>query len=263
MKFFPQLLGLLLISLLASCTSHKKIAYLKDSDVYLAEESTSKLYDAQIMPKDLLTILVNSKEPDLASPYNLIVQTPISSQNRSIYSQPTIQTYLVDNEGNIEFPMLGKLHIGGMTKSQAEEFIVEKLKSSFKDAPIVTIRLVNYKVSVLGEVLRPGTFTVANEKINVFEALALAGDMTIWGRRENVKLIREDSSGKKYIAVLDLTKTDIIDSPYFYLQQNDVLYVEPNKAKAKNSDIGQSTTLIFSATSILISITNLLWNILK
>lgn len=235
-----------------------------DAEQFDSQTSKVELYDARIMPKDLLTILVNSKEPELAAPYNLTVQTPISiQQSRSTYSQPTIQTYLVDNNGDIDFPILGKLHLGGMTKSQAEAYIVDLLKDSFREPPIVTVRLVNYKVSVLGEVLRPGTFTVANEKINIFEALALAGDMTIWGRRENVKLLREDERGKKEIITLDLNKSDIINSPYFYLQQNDVIYVEPNKAKAKNSDIGQSTTLIFSATSILISITNLLWNIIK
>jgi polysaccharide export outer membrane protein len=118
--------------------------------------------------------------------------------------------------------------------------------------------MTNYKISVLGEVARPGVFTINNEKVNIFEALALAGDLTIWGMRENVKLIREDDKGKRKVITIDLTKSDIITSPYYYLQQNDVIYVTPNKTKAKNSDIGQSTSLWFSGTSIVVSIISLI-----
>ena len=169
----------------------------------------------------------------------------------------------MDNSGDVEFPVLGRIHLGGLTKSEAEKYIVDKLKGSFKETPIVNVRLVNYKVSVLGEVNRPGTFTVANEKINLFEALALAGDMSVYGKRDNVKLLREDNKGRKEIVTLDLNKSDIINSPYFYLQQNDVIYVEPNKAKSKNADIGQSTTLLLSGTSILISLASLIVNIVR
>lgn len=264
MKILFRLFFLFIVVALSSCTSYKKIPYMMDSETFNAE-STSKsgLYDARIMPKDLLTITVSSTDPEAAIPFNLTVPTIQNVQNRNTTSQPVLQTYLVDNEGNVDFPVLGKLHLGGMTKSQAENYIVDKLKDSFKEMPIVNVRLVNYKVSVLGEVNRPGTFTVANEKINVFEALALAGDMSVYGKRENVKLLREDNTGKKDIVTLDLNKSDIINSPYFYLQQNDVIYVEPNKAKAKNSDIGQSTTLLLSGTSILISLAGLIVNILR
>ena len=128
---------------------------------------------------------------------------------------------------------------------------------------MVTVRLSNYKISVLGEVNSPGTYTVPSEKISVYGALALAKDMTVWGRRDNVKLIREDATGKKTIHELDLNDANLIQSPYFYLQQNDVLYVTPNKTKAKNSDIGQSTSYWVSGTSIVISIASLLSNLLK
>ena len=117
--------------------------------------------------------------------------------------------------------------------------------------------MTNYKISVLGEVARPGMFTISNEKVNIFEALALAGDLTIWGKRNDVKLIRENAAGQREIIKLNLNKSDIVASPYYYLQQNDILYVTPNKTKAKNSDIGQGTSLWFSATSILVSIANL------
>ena len=170
---------------------------------------------------------------------------------------------MVNNEGNIDFPVLGRIHVGGLTKNEAENLIREKLMPYLRETPIVTIRMVNYKISVLGEVARPGTFTVNNEKVNVFEALAMAGDMTIWGLRDNVKLIREDTDGKREIILLDLNKADIVTSPYYYMQQNDIIYVTPNPTKAKNSDIGQSTSLWFSATSILVSLASLLVMIFK
>jgi polysaccharide export outer membrane protein len=262
MKRISRLLVLFVLVTMTSCSSYKQIPYLQDASSY--ETKDAVLYDAHIMPKDLLSITVTSTDPEAATPFNLTVPTVQSvSMKQSSYSQPVLQTYLVDNEGCIVFPVLGKLKLVGLTKSEAETMIVTKLCPSFKEKPIVTVRLINYKVSVLGEVKRPGTFTVANEKINVFEALALAGDMTVYGKRGNVKLIRESAEGKKDIIKLDLNQSSIVDSPYFYLHQNDVLYVEPNKSKAKNSDIGQSTTLWFSATSILISLTSLLYNILK
>lgn len=265
MKVFIRVFFFLMILSLTGCNSYKKIPYMMDSSEYMTRDTTNnQLYDARIMPKDLLTITVSSTEPEAAIPFNLTVPTiQNNTQNTYTTSQPVLQTYLVDNNGNIDFPVLGKIHLGGMTKSQAELYIIDKLKTSFKETPIVNVRLVNYKVSVLGEVNRPGTFTVANEKINVFEALALAGDMSVYGKRDNVKLLREYNNGKKEIVTLDLNKSDVINSPYFYLQQNDVIYVEPNKAKAKSADIGQSTTLMLTGTSILISLASLIVNIVR
>ncbi len=255
----------LCVWLMSSCTSYKSVPYLQNPEVVNQFEGTLPLYDAKIMPKDLLTVTVNTTDPEAAAPFNMTVQTAINvaRANSSTYSQPVLQQYLVSNDGTIDYPVLGRLHVGGLTKSEAEDLIREKLKPYLKEVPIVTVRMANYKISVLGEVARPGTFTVSNEKVNVLEALAMAGDLTIWGMRDNVKLVREDAQGKREIAQLDLTKSDIITSPYYYLQQNDILYVTPNKTKAKNSDIGQSTSLWFSATSILVSVASLLYNILK
>ena len=165
----------------------------------------------------------------------------------------------------MEFPVLGTLQVGGLTKAECEKMIHDKLRPylNAKENPVVTVRMANYKISVLGEVNRPGMFTVSNEKINIFEALAQAGDLTIYGIRDNVKLIRENSKGRKEIITVVLNDANIINSPYYYLQQNDILYVEPNKVKARNSTVGTTTTLWFSATSILISMASLLYNILK
>ena len=251
--------------MMASCSSYKHVPYLQNAEEIVAAQKELPLYDAKIMPKDLLTVTVNTTDPEAAAPFNMTVQTAINvaRANSSTYSQPALQQYLVSNEGTIDFPVLGQLKVGGLTKSEAEGLIREKLKPYLKETPIVTVRMANYKISVLGEVARPGTFTVSNEKVNVLEALAMAGDMTIWGMRDNVKLVREDANGKREIVFLDMTNADIITSPYYYLQQNDILYVTPNKTKSKNSDVGQSTSLWFSATSILVSVASLLYNILK
>jgi len=152
-----------------------------------------------------------------------------------------------------------------LTKAEAESLIQRKIQPYINEAekPIVTVRMTGYQISVIGEVARPGTFTVSREKITILEALAQAGDLTIHGVRNNVKLIREDAKGQKTITELNLNDANIINSPYYYLQQNDVVYVTPNKVKAQNSSVGSMTTLWFSATSILISLTSLLYNILK
>ena len=255
---FVLIAGLIAVS---SCTSHKQVAYLQNSE-QVDSEVVMELYDARIQPKDVLTITVSSEDIDAATPFNLTVATMMNA-TRSTYSQPVLQSYLVDNEGCIDFPTLGRLHVGGLTKTQTEELIKSKIASHFKNAPIVNVRFINYKISVLGEVTRPNTYTVSNEKVNVFEALAMAGDLTIYGKRDAVKLIREESDGTKKIIPLNLNDANIIYSPYYYLHQNDVLYVEPNKAKSMNSDIGSATSLYFSATSIFISMVSLLYNILK
>lgn len=246
------------------CSSYKNVPYMQNPEVVNDFNEILPMYDAKIMPKDLLTITVNTTNPEAAAPFNLIVQSAINSaRSNSLTQQPSLQQYLVNNEGYIDFPALGRLKVGGLTKNEAEDMIREKLASYLSEVPIVTVRMVNYKISVMGEVARPGTFTVSNEKVNVLEALAMAGDLTIWGIRDDVKLIRENSVGKREIISLNLNDASLITGPYYYLQQNDILYVTPNETKAKNSDVGQSTSLWFSATSILVSVVSLLYNILK
>ena len=250
--------------LLGSCGSTKNVAYFQNSDTVDLSQSQF-LYDAKIMPKDQLTITVSTTNDEAAVPFNLTVPTPQSVNSRSSYSQAMLQTYLVDNSGNITYPIIGEIHVGGLTKSEAENMIREKIKVYMAEAenPIVTVRMTGYQISVIGEVARPGTFTVSREKITVLEALAQAGDLTIYGVRNNVQLIREDADGKKAIYFLNLNDANLINSPYYYLQQNDVIYVTPNKVKAQNSSVGSMTSLWFSATSILISLTSLLYNILS
>ena len=248
----------------ASCGSVKNIAYLQNSDE-IDFTNSDFLYDARIMPKDILTITVNTVNPEAAAPFNLTVPSTFNQQQRNTYSQAVLQTYLVDNQGFIDYPVLGRLEVGGLTKSMCEKMLHDKIKPYLNETenPVVTVRMSNYKISVLGEVNHPGMFTVGNEKITILEALAQAGDLSIYGVRDRVKLIREDAKGRKEIHTVNLNDAEIINSPYYYLQQNDVVYVEPNKVKARNSSVGNTTNLWFTGTSVLVSIATLLYTILK
>ena len=264
MKKYNLLFLSTFIVLLCSCGSTKEIAYFQNAQSIDFEQSKF-LYDAKIMPKDILTITVTTVNPEAAVPFNLTVPTTLSQNQRSAYNASLLQTYLVDNNGCIEFPVVGNVKVGGLTKSDCEQLILTKIKPYLNEneRPVVTVRMSNYKISVLGEVAHPGMFTVGNEKINILEALAQAGDLTIYGIRTNVKLIREDETGKKQIYTLNLNDASIVNSPYYYLQQNDIVYVEPNKVKARNSNVGNTTGLWLTGTSILISLASLLYSILK
>ena len=262
------LLVVLMGVMVMGCGSSRGVAYLQDDDSDGTFEEafanqTKMMYDARIMPKDLLTITVSASEPDAVRPFNLVMPSYTSSADLRTTGQAQLQTYLVDNAGYINFPVLGQIMLKGLTKNEAEEKIKGLLMTYIKEDPIVSVKFVNYKISVLGEVARPNTFTIVNEKVNIFEALAMAGDMTIWGRRDNVKVLREDAEGNKRVIMMNLNDPYVIFHPDFYLQQNDVVYVEPNKVKAKNSEIGSATGIWLSATSIMISVATLLINILK
>ena len=259
-KFF---LIVLLAFVMTGCQSYKKVPYLQDAEAVSHGVQNEQLYDAKIMPKDLLTIVVSCTSPELAAPFNLTVATQGNVASNYTTAQPVLQQYLVDNEGKINFPVLGELHVGGLTKKATEQMIVEKLKPYIKEIPIVTVRMVNYKISVIGEVARPGIFTISNGKVNLLEALAMAGDMTVYGIRDKVKLIREDNQGKREIITLNLNDSDIINSPYYYLQQNDILYVTPNKTVSKNSGISNSTTIWISVVGTLVSLASLITTIIK
>lgn len=256
-------LPLLMLMAVASCTSYKKVPYLQNSNELDSLGLQSVIQEPVIQPHDLLTItVINSQDQQSAMAYNLLAPVD-NSVTRSVTSQPALQNYIVDSKGCVRMPNVGELHIAGLTVPEAEALVLDKVKGAFKTLPTVTVRFVDYKISVLGEVNSPGTYPVKNGKINVFQALALARDLTVYGRRDNVKIIREDENGTKNVYELNLNDAALLNSPYYYLQQNDVVYVTPNKSKAKNSDIGSSTSLWFSGTSILISLTSLLYNILK
>ncbi len=258
------LLMMLVICMATSCTSYKKVPYLQNSRELDYGAVEAELFEPRIQPQDLLNIVVvNPLDMTASMAYNLVMPSDATERGAYLTSQPMLQNYIVANDGTVNIPNVGVVKISGLTISEAEKLIFSKVQDTFEAVPSVTVRFVNFKISVLGEVNAPGSFNIKNGKVNIFEALALARDLTIYGLRDNVKIIRESETGEKAIHEVNLNDANILTSPYFYLQQNDVVYVTPNESKAKNSDIGSSTSLWFSATSILISLTSLLYNILK
>lgn len=222
---------------LTSCISQKEVAYFQDE----SPETKNKVIDITnryvptIQPADILSIYVSSLNPEATNFFN-----PYAPAERisAVPTQPgqisTSVGYLVDTEGMVELPLLGKLKVAGLNTIQAREIIREKLKVYLKE-PTVNIRFLNYKVSVLGEVTRPSLFNVPNEQITLPEALSLAGDITIYGRRDNVLIIRE-TDGKREFARINLNNRDVFNSPYYYLHPNDVVYVEPGKGRLATAD---------------------------
>ncbi|WP_394706782.1 polysaccharide biosynthesis/export family protein [uncultured Bacteroides sp.] len=219
-------------------------------------------FSATIKPNDLLRIVVSGSEAvETYMPFNILTAVP--NNQSAVQAQPALQDYLVDSKGTIDFPVLGKLPVIGLTADAVTKIITDKLRPYLKGDLVVTVRFANYKISVLGEVTRPGAYTVANENINVLQALSMAGDLTIYGRRDVVKILREATDGSKTITTLNLNDKNLIFSPYFYLQQGDVVYVEPNKAKAKGSDVGVATGVVISVVSVLIGVVSLIVTIAK
>ncbi|MBB3185956.1 polysaccharide biosynthesis/export family protein [Microbacter margulisiae] len=259
---------LLITLLLTSCNAEKKIVYAQKSGSYPNLNDTTVIVPSQkIKIGDLLIITVNTPTPELSIPFNLpLVPTPASNMvnTTSATTAVALQTYLVDLDGNITFPVIGKIHAEGMTKMELESTLKSDIYPHYmKEIPIINVRYANYRISVLGEVAHPGVFTVNNEQISVFEALAMAGDMTIFGKRNNVLLIRQDSNGKRETYRLNLTDKNIIKSPYFFLQQDDILYVQPNKPKARSSAFSTAETISISIVGTLISLASLVVTLAK
>ncbi|MBS1602950.1 MAG: polysaccharide biosynthesis/export family protein [Bacteroidetes bacterium] len=247
----------------ASCVNSKKIVYFNNiQDTTL--KGTDPHIESAIQKNDLLSITVSSLNPQASSIFNLSVQTgtaptlstmpATAGANGAVMPTGTAQTlgYLVAGDGTIKFPVLGTIHAEGLTKKQLEKLLADSLTSQkLLVDPIVNVRFLNFRVTVLGEVARPTTINVGNEKISILEALGLAGDLTIYGKRENVLLIREEGESK-VIRRIDLNSEKILSSPYYYLKTNDIVYVEPNKSKiASTSRTQQLLPIILSALSFV------------
>lgn len=264
MKKIPYLTWCLAVLLfMASCTSMKKVTYFKNIEqVNLAVQNG--LYDAKIMPKDMLHIIVTTTNREAAQPFNLYNVSGTTTQYMNT-SNNSLFAYLVDNEGNIEFPVIGKIHVLGLTKNQCQDLIRSKIAPYMakSENPVVIVRMASFRVVVMGEVGAPRVIPVETEKMNVLEALTQAGDLTIYGKRDNVLLIRENAAGEREAHRLNLNDANIFNSPYFYLQQNDIIYVQPNKVKANNSSIGPSVTMWMSALGWVTSIATLVISLIK
>ncbi len=271
-QILKKILFLLLIIVLTSCNAYQKVAYMQEAGAYaeLSDSTQVPVPDPVIKIGDLLMITVNTGTPEAALPFNLpLVPSGESSRtysggnNTYLSYGLSMQNYLVDAEGYLFFPVIGKIKVAGMTKTALTNYIKESVYPLYiTEEPIVLIRFANFKVSVIGEVLRPGSFAIDNEKISLLEALALAGDMTIYGRRNSLLLIREQNGHRESIRI-DMRDKNLVNSPYFYLQQNDVIYVEPNDPKARSSAISTAESITISIVGTLISLTTLVINVLK
>lgn len=238
--------------LVSSCVSRKEIAYFQNMDAMEAEVDSAKA-SLEIQPNDMLTITVSAANIEAVQPFNLpVTSAPRLGGGSAVGGSMELQSYLVDSDGNIEFPVLGTVPVAGKTRQE----LVRQLKaeiSSFVQNPIVNIKITNFQVTVLGEVNQPGTFTVPDERLSLSKALGMAGDLTIYGRRDNVMVLRETGDRKEY-KYLDLSQSDLLNSPYYYLQQNDVVYVEPNAAQRQGASYNRNSSVYISIASVLISL---------
>lgn len=241
------LICLALISL-TGCATREQIVYFQ-GDMDSIEQQAEK-YSPTIQPDDLLVITVSARDFEATKPFNQVnyyYQSP---------NEARLQTYLVDEEGYIDYPVIGKIQLGGLTRSQATNKLKKLLEEYIID-PGATINISNFKVTVLGEVTRPGSYTIPNERITILEALGLAGDLTINGVRNNVMVIRE-VNGEKTFHRVDLTSGNVVNNPVYFLMQNDVVYVEPNKAQIQSSAFGRNTSIIISVAGLLITVISVL-----
>ena len=238
---FAQVLWIVIS--LTSCVSSKKIVYFQE-EVGKSVASIPQKYEPLLEADDLLTITVGAINSEAAVPFNLYEG-----------AQSTPVQYLVNSNGEIDFPVLGTLKVAGFTTKELSEQLKIRLKDYLKN-PTVNIRLVNFKVTILGDVKAPGAYTIASERITIIEALGLAGDLQIQGNRKSVTLIRE-KGGERTFVPIDLTSKKLFDSPYYFLAQNDVIYVEPNKVKINSSVVGANTSIILSSISILVTLITL------
>lgn len=251
----------LLLYFVSSCSPVKNIAYFKDltdtSKIYSQEIAST--YKVVLQPDDLIGINVTSNNPEATAIFNgdgtttQIPQTSLTpAGTSSTINNETSNTYLIDKQGTIDFPVLGNLTAANLTIAQLKDSLKLKLNKYLQD-PIVNVRLLNYKVTVLGEVTRPATYTVGSERITVIDAIGMAGDLTIYGKRENVLLIREEDGQRKFIR-LNLNSSNLFESPYYYLKQNDIIYIEPNKAKVDSLEANtlRRVAVAASVLSVLI-----------
>lgn len=251
--------------LFTSCATVKDIAYFQDRMTDHPEEIDMHA-GIVIQPKDMISIVVSSRNPELVPMFNLPVISYQAGSEIVNVGQQRLMGYVVDNDGYIDFPVLGELYVAGMTRWQLSDMIKERLldEGLLNDA-VVTVEFMNFKISVMGEVNAPGTYTIEGDKITILQALSLAKDLTIFGKRENVTVIRE-LDGKRTMYNINLCSVDMFRSPAYYLQQNDIIYVEPSEIRARQSTVDdkglRTTSILVSSGSLLVSIATLIVSII-
>ena len=255
---------LILLLTMFSCKPKENMVYMeKEKNIAESKINQAVFYGAHIQSGDVLDIKVTAFDENAVRPFNLYSMNNSTStgQVNGQTAQLAPQGYLVDNEGFIYFPVLGKLYIKGMTLAQLRADLEKRLLTYLAE-PLVSIKQLNFNVTVLGEVKSPGQYTSPSDKITILQALGLAGDMTDYGNRTNVKLIREEEGVSKTY-VIDFTDKNITSSPYYYMQQNDVLYVEPDMIKKKSANIDPNRGLVFQIGGVALGVASILISILR
>ena len=243
---------LVFILTITSCVPKKNVIYFQGDSKLIHKNSEN--FALKFKKDDLLTINVSAENLETVKQFNLPT-VAYNAVTNTVNGIPKQQSYLVDVNGEIDFPVVGKIKVEDLTRVETIKLLKEKIKPYTEEVQI-NIQILNFKINVLGDVKNPGTFQIANERVTVLDALALAGDLNITGERI-FKVIRETNEGT-VTKKLDLKSNDIYSSSYFYLQQNDVVYVEPNKSKVQSAAYNQNTGLYISVASILITLISLL-----
>lgn len=243
----------MLACMLGSCSVPKDVTYFQGVDQLTPEQISqmTQTYVTKICPDDLLTITVTGWDPSVLTPFNPPVYSFAAQGEEKVQSSQQLQTYLVNKDGTINFPILGKVQAAGLSKQELAENLRIAIDKYAKDVN-VNVQIVNFKITVMGEVVRPGAVSIKNDRISILDLLGSVGDLTINANRKNVLVIRE-KEGVKEFGRLDLTDPAIFTSPYYYLKQNDVVYVEPNKAKKKNARYSQAQQYSITVFSSILS----------
>ena len=247
-------IAILFVFLLGACSVPKDVVYFQGVDKLTPEqlEQMNQSYISKICEDDLLSITVTAWDPTVVTPFNPPTYSyAVQGEIQTNTSTSQLRTYLVDKEGYINFPVLGKVKIAGKTKQAANEMLQDMIHPYVKDA-LVNVQIVNYKVTMMGDVARPGAINVKNDRISILDAIGQAGDLTINANRKNILVIR-DNNGQKEFGRIDITDPAVFTSPYYYLRQNDVVYVEPNKAKKRNARYSQAQQYSITVFSSILS----------
>lgn len=252
---FKELLFAVFCVLLTACAQSKDVIYFQGVDSLTPEqlEAMSQTYSTKLTYDDMLSITVSNWDPASVAPFNPPVYAYSVEGEQAFVSSQSMYTYLVDKNGDIEFPVLGKIHVAGLTRQELATMLQERISKYVKDKPLVKVELLNFKVTMMGEFNKPGSYSIKNDRVTILDVIGMAGDLPLTANRKNILVIRENE-GKKDIYRLDITDPNIFASPCFYLKQNDVVYAEPIKTKLRSRTSSDRQFTMSLVTSLISSV---------
>lgn len=263
MKYLHLPIVLATILLLTACAAQKRVWYMQDAQLHTPEQ-IAQAGQIRIKPLDRLTIIVNSRNPELAVPFNSSSSfNSLSGGSSTSGSATSLQVRTVDEEGMLDMPVIGRIECRGLTRSELARAIADRIVAGgYINDPTVNVQFADMKISIIGEVAHPGAYAIEQDRVSIFDALAMAGDITVYGIRTEVLVTRE-TEGVREIIPIDLTSKEAFSSPAYYLQQNDIIYVKPNKYKAQSGEISQNRNFYLSLVGTAISVATLIITLTK